>query len=101
MGYDVSHKIQGVLPKDEKFEKMMGVIKALKEANIYDAPKEVLKYFNADDISEIDTNAEGALINLEDAIKYDKEGDQEVYTIELADIPKQCTQIRFVVEHSY
>lgn len=104
MGYDVYHYVEGVKPADEKFKAMKNVVENLRKLHM-DIPDEIVEYFGVDDESEIDITSTGIILDItkEKFIDYKKErnGDYEIFEIDLASIPKDFTKIRFKVYHSY
>jgi len=85
----LSYYVVGIRPPDEKFEAMKAVWDACEKAVVV-APDEVLNFFN--DRSPYVNGIEVNLTVSEDSDKY-----RSWFTLMVTDIPKNITEIRFVV----
>lgn len=92
-------KIKGLIPKTDKYDKMLTVFNACQQAGIR-TPKEVADFFNLDDQNYGYVPPEDGM---EVDIGFKSEGDEDceegaVYTIDLDQIP---TNVKKIIIRSY
>lgn len=102
MSVDVSTKIFGVVPKNEKYEKMLRVFDACKEAGIK-CPEEVMDFFQLEDFcNDYIPPRDGMEINLCDSDMIKRTGNAmyrggACYDIDISQLPEIIKMIRVKV----
>jgi len=85
--------VRGIIPKDEKYNKMLKVYEACEAAET-EQPIEVIQFFRLDDFDEPDPN--GLIIDLDD-ITTDWQSDSCTgVEIDITKLPKDVKIIRFM-----
>jgi stress response protein SCP2 len=83
--------VQGIVPPDEKFKKMLALYRQCEEANV-SIPKEVRNFFNNEEPNEA-----GVMINLKALAKEDGDDSREWIDVDLTKLPPEIKKIRFVM----
>jgi len=85
--------IRGIIPKDEKYNKMLRVYEACKAAET-EQPIEVIQFFRLNDFDEPDPN--GIIIDLDDIATDWQSGSCTGVEIDITKLPKDVKIIRFM-----
>lgn len=99
MSVDVSTRILGVLPKDEKYEKMLRVYDVCREAGIK-CPSEVVDFFQLDDFGrDYVPPYDGMEVDLRDTDIVERTGNEmyrggACYDIDISQLPENIKMIR-------